>query len=294
MSANRVNRVLRRAVAAALVGVAGLSLSLSASAQPDDGHGHGRPQIQPPPAGARRMPPGMDPRGKAPADPHGKAADPHAGHGAPDAHGGGHGAPGEHHGPGHINWAYGLLGEKDGVPPSLMYRPKGMPVPFLANLINFGVLAFLAVRFGKKPLQDGLKKRRDDLMREIDEAAKVKEEAEDRLAEYEEKMESLEDELARIKKDYAEQGKRDEERIVREAKERRARMKRDAELLLDQEGKSVQAALLAETVQRATAAAEKLVQERLSAQDHERLADEYLREVTNAKESLVSAAGGAS
>src|SRR2546422_537873 len=31
-----------------------------------------------------------------------------------------------------INWVYGFLGEKEGVEPSVAYRPKGMPPPFLA------------------------------------------------------------------------------------------------------------------------------------------------------------------
>jgi F-type H+-transporting ATPase subunit b len=203
------------------------------------------------------------------------------GHGAP-----GHGAPG--HGDGHgegehalgpINWFSGLLGEKDGVEPDLLTRKTGMPVPFLANIINLSVLLYLGFRFGKKPLEEGLKKRKTDLMRDIDEAAKVKAEAEARLGEYEGKLKKIDDELARIKKEYAEQGERDKERIVRDAKEKRARMKRDAELLVEQEGKALEKSLVEQTVARATALAEDLVKQKLASSDHERLADEYLRDV---------------
>src|SRR5262245_38022525 len=51
-----------------------------------------------------------------------------------------------------INWWHGLLGEKADVPPSLLWREPGAPPPFLAALLNFGVLVFIAVRYGKRPL----------------------------------------------------------------------------------------------------------------------------------------------
>ena len=257
---------LRRFVACAgLALVSALSVAAFAQTNP-----HG--PLPPPPPGGHAVP--APPRGHAapgvglPPNPHAPAA-----HGAPDAHGG------DDHAPGAINWYYGLLGEKDGVAPDLWNRPKGMPVPFLANLINVSVLIWLGLRYGKKPLEEGLKKRKIDLMREIDEAGKVKAEAKARLAEYEGKLAKIDEELARITKDYAEQGVRDKERIVREAKEKRARMKRDAELLVSQEGKAIEKALLEQTVTRATAAAESLVAHGLAAGDHDRLADEYLHAV---------------
>ena len=44
----------------------------------------------------------------------------------------------EHHVPTleDYNWFYGFLGEKDGAEPSFLFRPKGMPVPFGAMLLN--------------------------------------------------------------------------------------------------------------------------------------------------------------
>jgi F-type H+-transporting ATPase subunit b len=248
--------------------LAGLFASAPALAQ----HGVPGQPAQPPaatPHGAR------DPRNSPHTpvvDGHGKPHDPH-----------GSMVAGEHGGAHHellpINWTYGLFGEKEGVEASLFWRPKGMPVPFLANLINFGVLAFLAFRYGKKPLADGLQKRRDTLMQEIDEAAKVKGAAEKRLAEYKKKMKTLDSEVERIRKESAEEAKREEERIVREAKEKRERMRRDAQFLLEQEQKGLQQALLAKTVDQASAAAEKLLVQRLSAADQDRLAEDYLRDI---------------
>jgi F-type H+-transporting ATPase subunit b len=208
------------------------------------------------------------------------------GPGAPgqDPHGGGaHGKPAEGHGSGHeaqpINWAYGLLGERDGVPPSLLYRPSGMPVPFLASVINFGALALLGVRFGRKPLREGLAKRRETLMREMDEAARLKREAEARLQSYQKRFDKVGDEVERIKTDYAAQARRDRERIVREAEEKRERMRRDAGFLLQQERKAAVERLTERTAEEAVRRAEALLRANVSEADQQRLADEYLRDV---------------
>lgn len=266
------------AIAAALVAVNAVAQNAQTPHPPPPTRG------APPPGGAQpgghgmppgvRIPPAPPPGGHG--NPHGPTAgpgDPHAPPASGDAHGGG-----EHHlGP--INWAFGLFGEKDGVEPDLMTRRKGMPVPFLANLINFAVLAYLGMRFGQKPLTEGLKKRKLDIMREIDEAGKVRAEAEERLAEYEGKLSKIDDELTRIKREYAQQGERDKDRIVQEARERRARMKRDAELLVEQEGKALEKSMLEQTVARATTSAEDLIKQRLASADHDRLADDFLKDV---------------
>lgn len=198
----------------------------------------------------------------------------------------------EHDGPpGPINWASGLLGEKEGLTePNLLWRPKGMPVPFLASLVNFAVLLGLGVKFGAKPLSDGLKKRKEDLMRDIDDAAKVKAEAQARYDEYKAKLDAIEGDVSRIKQESSEAGVREQERLTKEAADKRARLKRDAEFLLEQERKLARQQLVAETVTRASAAARQLLQTKLAQSDQDRLADEYLKGLGS---SLKASTGGA-
>ncbi|HEU4410990.1 MAG TPA: ATP synthase F0 subunit B [Polyangiaceae bacterium] len=287
-------RRLAGAIAAALAlsaGGAGL-----AWAQPAHGPEPARPAVRP---GARpgQPPPAMPPRPGRPGaghdDPHGGAARPGAG-GHADPHGSAAQAGGgAHHGPEPINWAYGLLGERDGVAPSLLYRPAGMPVPLLANVINFGLLALLGVRFGRKPLAEGLVKRRETLMREMDEAARLKREAEARLQTYKKRLEKVDDEIERIKSDYAAQAKRDRERIVREAEEKRERMRRDADFLLQQERKAAVERLTERTADEAVRRAEALLRAGVGDDDQQRLADEYLRDVTRLGGGGGVRAGGA-
>ncbi|HEX6764723.1 MAG TPA: ATP synthase F0 subunit B, partial [Polyangiaceae bacterium] len=105
----------------------------------------------------------------------------HAEHEAAAEHAEAHAA--EHHAPsfGEINWYYGLLFEREGVEPSLLFRPKGMPVPFLGYAFNAFVLYAILYRFAKKPLREGLARRKATIERGMKEAAELKAEARARL-----------------------------------------------------------------------------------------------------------------
>ncbi|MFO0662168.1 MAG: ATP synthase F0 subunit B, partial [Polyangiaceae bacterium] len=285
-------RSVGRAVSVLSLASAGLALTMAPSiALAQDPHGTPRPgggasamRPMPMPPSMRQAPPGGDPHaaphGSAPA--HGAAPGGHDDHGKSghDAASGGHGG---HHELEEINWFYGLLGEKEGASDhDIFWRPKGKPIPLIANFINFAILAGAGVYFGRKPLAESLVKRRNDLEREMDEAAKVMDTAEKRLAEYRAKLDGIDAEIARLRADYAEQTKREKERVLREAVEKRERMRRDSEFLIEQEGKLIKAALLRQTVDAATGQAETMIRKSLTAQDQERLAEEFLKGMTAA------------
>ena len=96
---------------------------------------------------------------------HGEGAHGQAAHGEA-AHGAEHD---ENAPPPEINWWHGLLGEKAGREPDLFFRAPGEPPPYLASLINFAVLVFILVRYGRKPLAAWLAKRKESITREIEE-----------------------------------------------------------------------------------------------------------------------------
>jgi F-type H+-transporting ATPase subunit b len=178
-----------------------------------------------------------------------------------------------------MNWWHGLLGEKADEEPNLLWRAPGEPPPFLASLINFGVLVFLFVRFGKRPLAAVLVKRKETIMREIDEAQRLRRAAEQRLEEYEGRLSKIGVELERVRREFLEQGERDKERIVREAKDRRERMTKDAEILIVQESKQMQKEMLAEVVSEATRLATEILAKRMTLGDHDRFAEGFLSDL---------------
>lgn len=188
------------------------------------------------------------------------------------------------HGDGHdhvphfsdINWFYGLIGEKDGVEPSLLWRPPTMPIPLGALLINTAILFFLIGRFGGPGIRQGLVDRKNRIAGDIERAAEMRKEAEGQLAHYEEKLEQMGSEMARIKKEMQEQAEADRARALEEAKERQSAMEREARTLIEQELAQARHDATMKAISGAVDAAREEVKKNLSPQDHERLAGDFL------------------
>jgi F-type H+-transporting ATPase subunit b len=199
---------------------------------------------------------------------------------APDGHGtGDHGDAHGGHGPGEINWIHGFLGEKDGVEPSLLWRPKGTPPPFGAMLLNTAILFYILGRFGGPKISQALGRRKAAIMHGMDEAAKMKDEAATSLAQYEQKLARIDEDIERIKKDMREAGEAERVRVLAEAKERRARMERDAKLLIELELKAAHEELLRETVASAVRSAEDRLSKQVTVADQQRIAEHYLKSI---------------
>ena len=167
----------------------------------------------------------------------------------------------EEHGPLPINW-FDFDNKKQ--------------VPYSVYVLNFGILIFLYVSLGKKPIQSALKDRRASIAKEIEEAQKMKKEAKQRAKKYQAKLEGLDQELEGAKQALIDAGKADKERIVREAQEKAARMERDAKSLLEQESRQAHEDLVKETIEAAVREAEELLKQRVLPEDHERLAEDFL------------------
>jgi len=203
-------------------------------------------------------------------------------------------AEGEHadHGAHHvptfhdINWFHGMLGEREGVEPNVLYRPKGMPAPFGAVLLNAALLYGVLYRFAKKPVRDALKARKERIMRGMTEAARMKDDAESRLAEYEEKLEHLDQEVERVTKEMRESAESERKAVLAEARTQRERMERDARLLVEQELLAAQDTMRRELVRQALGSAAETLQKRLGADDQQRIAEEYLTSVHGASGSI--------
>jgi F-type H+-transporting ATPase subunit b len=195
---------------------------------------------------------------------------------------------GEHHAPhfSDINWFDGFLGEKAGVEPSVLWRAPGTPVPVGALLLNTAVLFYLFYRFGKEPVQRGLKARRERILKGIQDAARMKAEAESQLAHYEEKLAHIEQEIDRVKAEMQRVGALERERILKEARERRERMEKDARHLILQELKAARHLLLEQSIVAATTSAGQLLAQKLSEQDHQRLAQDYLKVIADSRAVL--------
>ena len=205
-----------------------------------------------------------------------------SGHG--DAHGGGHG-DGHHQ---EFNWYHGLLGEKEGVEPSLLWRAPGTATPFAATLLNTLLLVGLFVRFARQPLAKGLADRRQRIMKGMDDAAAMQKEATEQLRLYRSKLDNLDAEIERVRREMREGAEAERRRVLEEAAARRVRLEQEARVLIERELEALREQLTKETALAALNSARELLKRSVSTDDHRRLCDEYITALVP-----VSAAGSA-
>lgn len=153
------------------------------------------------------------------------------------------------------------------------------PRPFLAAVVNFGLLLIIYYKVGKKPILGALAERRKSIAKEIEEAQRLREEAEARAKQYQAKLTRLDEELAQAKQALIDAGKGEKERIIKDAEEKAARMRKDAEFLVEQESKQLRQDLWRDTVDLSVGAAEELLRRRITQADQERIAEDYLADL---------------
>ncbi len=212
--------------------------------------------------------------GTAQAAPHAEHATAHAEQAAKQVE---HGSEAEH-APSFddINWFYGWFGEREGVEPSIAFRPKGMPAPFAVFILDAIILYGFLFRVAKRPVSEALQHRKQNIMRGMEEAGRMKGDAERRLEEYERKLATIDEEVARVRREMREDAEAERNRILADARSRRERMERDAHQLVEQELAAAREGLSGELVQAAMKAAASALTAQLRPDDQQRLADEYL------------------
>lgn len=203
--------------------------------------------------------------------PHGSNV--HEVHPAPSASAKGHheegGEHAEHHELGPINW--------------FDFGNSKQP-PWGTYAINLALLLAGYWYFGKDAIKNGLKARRARIKQDIDDAQRMLKEAESRAKKYQKKLAELDADVETATRSLVEAGGMERDRIVREAKEKAARMERDAEFLVEQELKQMRNDIVRETLDATVVASEEMLKKTLGPADHERLAEEYLEQLSSMKQ----------
>ncbi len=184
-------------------------------------------------------------------------------------------------------------GEENAPPAPMNWTEFGKETPpYVAMLVNFGILIAGYYLLGKKPIAAALQNRRDTISREIDEAQKMRREAEERAKVYQAKLETLEQEVRSAREALVRAGEAERDRIVSEAEAKAERMRKDAEFLVEQELKQIRIDLWKSTVDTAVTAAEELLKKRVTPADQERLAEDYLADLGGKKAAPAATGAG--
>jgi F-type H+-transporting ATPase subunit b len=153
--------------------------------------------------------------------------------------------------------------------------PNGEP-PFMARVLAFAIWAFILVYFGRKPLADFLAVRRRSIVDGLEEAQRVEAAAKAKQQEYQSRIDNLDAEIEKLRADFQRAGMEERDRMVAEASRRAERMHAEAKFLVEQQLKTLREELTREAIEAAVGAAEKILRDRSTGADQQRLADEYL------------------
>ncbi len=150
---------------------------------------------------------------------------------------------------------------------------------FIYRIITFvGFVGIITYFFGAK-IKAFFKARTDSIAAEISSLETRKAEAQQSLADVEKRIANLEVERQTILGDYRSQGEAIKAEIIAQAEKTAQQVAEQAQKTASYEIDSAVAAMRAEMAEKIVEATEKLLQEKLSAEEHSKLVDKYLTKV---------------
>ena len=149
--------------------------------------------------------------------------------------------------------------------------------------LNFLIYAVIIVKFALPPVRSFLKSRRDEVVATIAQASAKKAAAQGLVDEYKAKLAALDQQVRSLQATLREEGERDKAKLVSEANVMAAKIKADAGILADQEVRMARQKIREDMAIQAEATARALLQRNLSVADQNRLADEFIQSIGQAR-----------
>ncbi len=145
--------------------------------------------------------------------------------------------------------------------------------------VNFIVLVIILYKLLKKPVINFFRTRKENLLREYEELLAKKKEAEAKYLELQEKIKNLKAEAEAIYKNYVEQGLKEKERILEEARFQAERIKEQAKLYMAQEMEKAKDMLRVELAEEAVKLAEEILRKNITPEDQKRIFREVIEQI---------------
>jgi F-type H+-transporting ATPase subunit b len=147
------------------------------------------------------------------------------------------------------------------------------------KFVNFAVLVAILVKFAGKPLKEYFINKHTIVKDKIEEANRMFREAQELKTTYESKLENLDKEIELFKMTVLEDAENEKKKIMSEAMGLVSKLKEQAELTYTQEAKEVTGKIKEEIVRLTMEQAEKLVKERLTKEDHNRMVEDFIEKM---------------
>ena len=178
-----------------------------------------------------------------------------------------HEAAGEGHGEGH-----GEHGEAHEAP-TLDWGRLGW------QILNFGALLFLLVKFGGPPVAKALAARHQQIKSDLASAAETRAAAQARFEQQEKRLASLEQEIATIAASIKQEAEAEKARLIALSEERARRIREESEFIIEQQVKQAEEDLRREVAAAAVALAEKIIRLQMGPGDQQRMIDSFVGDI---------------
>ncbi len=147
------------------------------------------------------------------------------------------------------------------------------------RILNFAVLIFILVKFGAKPIAEGLSGRQKKIKEDIEDLESRRAEAETSYREFESKLAGMEKEIDTIVEKAVAQAEVEKTKIIEKAEQAADDIKRQAEMAVQNEITEARRTLKNDIAEQAAAMAEELIVKNLTADDQVKIIEDYLDKV---------------
>ncbi|MFP3866920.1 MAG: hypothetical protein ACLFUU_01995 [Desulfobacteraceae bacterium] len=147
---------------------------------------------------------------------------------------------------------------------------------------NFVVFVGILIKLATKPIKEFFAGRRQQIAQNLEELESQKAAAEKALAEAQAQLATVAEEREKIVQHFIAEGEAEKAKIIERAEQAAARIKEMAALTIEAETKKAADQLKRELVETAAQLSEGLIKENITADDQQRLVDEYLTKVVEA------------
>jgi F-type H+-transporting ATPase subunit b len=147
------------------------------------------------------------------------------------------------------------------------------------QLLNFGVLLAILIKFGGSAINKALATRHEQLKAEVAAASEARAQAEARLRKQEERLGGLEREIAAMRAGIKAEAEVEKAQLIAAAEDRARRIREETAFVVDQQVKEAQVALRREVADNALRIAEETLRRAVNAEDQRRMVEGFMSEV---------------
>ena len=142
--------------------------------------------------------------------------------------------------------------------------------------VNFLIIAFILVKFGRKPIKDFLSSRRAEIGQQIEKYEQQKEAAEVKIEEANQLLKNSIDRFEKIKKRIIDDGERKKQKIIEDARQESMILLNSTRQKIENQIAEARNLIRSEMIESAVALAEQRLPEEITAADEQKLLDHFM------------------